>query len=89
MIPNGASFPDMSGIQFLRAELDTGLTFSRVAETTAHEDKRRRNCAHARKAYDTVLHFLPNSSLDNGEMNEVKTKLEELRFALQSLGEKL
>ena len=84
---NAPFLPDQSGIQFIRTELETGLTFSKVAEAATYEGKKERNRANARKAYDAVLHFLPSTSLNETEISEVKVKLEELRFALQSLGE--
>jgi hypothetical protein len=81
------SLPDQSGIQFLQAELETGMTFAQVAESASQEEKKRRNIANARKAYDSVLRFLPDSKLSDDEFSEIKIKLEELRFALESLGE--
>lgn len=76
-------------MHFLRAELRTGLTLSRIALTANWPSKKERNCLHARKAYDSILHFLPQAGLSPDETAEVQTKLAELRAELQLLGEKI
>lgn len=73
---------------FLRTELSTGMTFTRVAQSATRASKRERNQYNARKAYDSVVHFLPTARLTSDEVAEVQNKMEELRFQLQSLGEK-
>jgi hypothetical protein len=78
-----------SSIAFLRTELSTGLTFTRVAQSATRAGKRERNRCNARKAYDSVLHFLPTARLTADEAQEVQSRLEELRFQLKSLGEEL
>ena len=65
------------------------MTFFRVAESATHEDKKQRNRANARKAYDSVLHYLPDTVLTEDQVTEIKLGLEELRLALQSLGEEI
>ena len=73
--------------EFLHAEVLTGLTFSGIALGAAHEDKKTRNRINARKAYDTLLHFLPGTSLAPDQEAEINSKLKELRGELQLLGE--
>lgn len=77
-----------SAMSFLRAELQTGMTMSRIALSANGDAKKQRNCAHARKAYDSILHFLPGAILSPDEAKEVETKLARLRADLELLGEK-
>jgi hypothetical protein len=80
---------DRSGLAFLNAELRTGLTLSRIALSAIHQDKRERNRINARKAYDAILHYLPEANLSAREAEEIETRLAELRSELQLLGEKI
>ena len=77
-----------SGIQFVNVELDTGLTFLRIAIGAKRRSKTDRNRLNARKAYDSALHFLANVSLNQEEMRLVQEKLASLKSGLQKLGEK-
>lgn len=76
-------------IDFLRTELLTGRTLSHIALRSTSEEKRARNQANARKAYDAILHFLPSSHLDAEQVAEIKYKLEELKSDLRLLGERI
>ena len=78
-----------AGIDFIRAELHTGLTLSRIALVASDERKRDRNRVNARKAYDALLHFLPTVMLSDVELTEVKESLARLRSDLQLLGEEV
>ncbi len=49
--------PRYVDFDFLRAELRTGMTFSRLARSSRDVRKKGRNCANARKAYDVAVHF--------------------------------
>jgi hypothetical protein len=75
--------------EFLRTEIMTGLTMSKVALEADQQDKVDRNRANARKAYDTALRFLATASLTNDEAQELKTKLAQLKSALRRLGEEV
>lgn len=78
------------GAAFLITELDTGLTFAGIAaQAQSDEGKAKRNRRNARKAYDTVLHFLATSVLTSAEDTLVRRKREQLRKALVLLGEVL
>ena len=81
------SHPISTGTDFLRAELRVGLTRTAIAQKASTESKRERNRIEARKAYDSVLRFLPEATLSPEEKKEIDLKLVELRFSLQSLGE--
>jgi hypothetical protein len=76
-------------VEFLRAELDTGFTLARIALHATHEDKTNRNRRNARKAYDSLLHFIPRATLAPEEADEIKSKLETLRSKLLELGEEI
>lgn len=81
--------PTVLEIGFLRTELQVGLTLSRLAVDAHHLDKAQRNRANARKAYDSVVHFMTRVSCTPDEAIEIKSKLSELKSALHGLGEKI
>ena len=81
--------PTATEVDFLRSEIDTGLTLCRIASETANADKIERNRSNARKAYESVLRFLPRVPLANDEHQEITSKLRKLRKRLQALGEGL
>jgi len=76
-------------VDFLRAELLTGRTLSNIALRSLNQEKRTRNQANARKAYDAILRFLAGSKLDVEQAAEIKSKLEELQSDLRLLGEQV
>lgn len=76
-----------AGIQFLRTELIAGLTFSKIALQAKNNAKGERNRMNARKAYDTLLHFIPETSLSVEDAKEINAKMAQLRADLQQLGE--
>ncbi|HKT51708.1 MAG TPA: hypothetical protein VJV96_15520 [Candidatus Angelobacter sp.] len=78
-----------SGFSFVNAELDTGLTFARIALGAKGRDKVDRNRVNARKAYDSAMHFLPSTSLNTEEAGSIKEKISALQAALTRLGEVL
>ena len=80
---------DHSAIAFLNAELQTGLTMSRIALHARREDQKSRLRANARKAYDAILHYLPGSHLTPKQAADLEGKLAQLRSELELLGEVL
>lgn len=76
-----------AGTEFIRTELLAGLTRANIAEYTSDESKKQRNRREARKAYDAILRFLPQTFLSQEEKEQIGFKLTELKFALRSLGE--
>jgi len=74
-------------LEFLRAELTTGLTLSRIALDAKDEGKVDRNRVNARKAYDSVLHYMPKTFLPTPEWEEIKSRLAQLKAELKLLGE--
>ena len=75
--------------EFLRAELETGLTLAAIALDAADERKTNRNRTNARKAYDSLLRFIPRAQLTPKETDEIKSALEVLRSKLLELGEEV
>lgn len=75
------------GVNFLRAEIETGLTLVRIARSAKRADKRNRNLLNARKAYDTVLRFIPAVILTTSQSKEIRNRLERLKKELHTLGE--
>ena len=66
------------GIEFLRAEALAGRTFSRIALESRYQEKTDRNRANARKAYDTLLRFMPRDNA-TPEVEEIRAKVAELQ----------
>lgn len=81
--------PRYVDFDFLRAELRTGRTFSRLARTSRDEHKKNRNRANARKAYDAVVHFARGANLLPDQESEIRTELGVLKAELQQLGEQI
>ena len=76
-------------MEFLRTELQTGLTLSKIALEAADQDKIDRNRANARKAYDTLMHFMSKATLKAEDADEIRAGLAQLKSELQQLGEEL
>lgn len=76
-----------STLQFVNTELDTGLTFARIAVGSRTRTKKERNCTNARKAYQSALHMLQQLSLSKEEASAISDKVATLRSSLEKLGE--
>ena len=85
------SFKLANRLQFkaLRTDSRIGLTFATLASGAAGTEKRIRNQANARKAYDAVLSGSRKMSLSEDERQELTAGLDKLRSALGVLGEQL
>ena len=81
--------PTVFEIGFLRTELQVGLTLSRLAIEADQLSKKDRNRTNARKAYDSVIHFMTRVSCTPDEATEIKSKLSLLKSELQKLGEEI
>lgn len=75
-------------IRFLRTEIRTGLTTASIARNSKQRDRRERNVALARRAYDTALRFAVKIYLPGPVAEELRTDLESLKKQLEELGEK-
>lgn len=79
---------EQTGVDFLFAELQAGLTFAHIAGSkTSATDKIERNRCNARKAYDSILHFRERVALSDPDVAKLTEGLSELKKALQGLGE--
>jgi len=81
--------PTLAEVDFLRSELHTGLTLTKIARDARRRTKSDRNRANARKAYDSVVRFAPKVNLSPDETDEFKSKLNQLRTELKLLGEEV
>ena len=84
-MPDPAAEFRKTGMAFLLAELELGLTFMDVAATSASTETTRRNHAHARVAYETVLGLKNQVPLTATEQALVDEKLELLKGRLDSV----
>ncbi len=74
-------------VDFLRAELRAGLTFSHIALQSKSESKVTRNRLNARKAYNTLMRYSSESVLSREV--EFAELLAKLKSNLLRLGETL
>jgi hypothetical protein len=80
---------ELSMLQFLQSELETGMTFASLALDGQTEEKRERNRQNARKAYDTAKHFLEERAPEEiATRPDLRDRLTTLRSLLVQLGEK-
>lgn len=79
---------DKAAFNFLVADSELGITFTRIA-TDAEEgcEKWTRNRAKGRAAYDAVSRLSRSASLTDQERRKLELNLNELRSALERLGE--
>jgi hypothetical protein len=76
-------------LMFLQSEVDTGLTFARIALGSTREQKTSRNAENARKAYDTVNSYLAGVPDSTPGLEGIREKMTQLSEMLRSLGESL
>ena len=77
-----------TAVAVVKTDLDTALTFARIAEDATDARKKRRNRKNARKAYDSIVDYEKRLELTAEERQEIGTKLGRLRSALTRLGER-
>jgi hypothetical protein len=78
---------NQNGVAFLLADIDVGMTFMDVAESSHIQETVRRNHDNARKAYDTVLRLLGNltPALTQGKL--IDAKMAVLKARLEAFGQ--
>jgi hypothetical protein len=76
-------------MEFINTDLDVALTFTKIAQKSRNQETVTRNRANARRAYDTVLRYLQRVSATAEASEQINTKLEQVKSALQKLGETL
>jgi len=82
---------NQKGSEFLRIEVETGLTFANIAlDEEPGSEERIRNQANALKAYQTVLRLRDRVENAGEETNRrIQNGLDQLKSILERLGEKL
>jgi len=79
---------EKTGTTFLLTDMDMALTLTRIASDAPEDSERKsRNLANARRAYDEVSRISRRARLSYNERKDVDEKLAELRSALRQLGE--
>lgn len=75
------------GRNFLWSELGTGRQFAKLARTSKGAPAIARRRQAARKAYDTLLHYLSRTSFPKSELKSFREELQEFKRELEQLGE--
>lgn len=76
-----------ASVAFLNTEAETGLLFAEIAEQSTNIERKARNRANARLAYNTVLRFIGQVSFTEAESESLNLKMAKLKIRLQTLGE--
>jgi hypothetical protein len=76
-----------ASIDFLMTDLETALTFAKIALTTRDVSRRKRTCRAARKAYETLAKFVHKVDLSAEDARRVSAGMKQLKSELESLGE--
>lgn len=74
------------GLEFLKAEVSTGLSFADIALSAHDEERRKRNSEKARAAYDAILKFAPHVEMTEKESGQVSESMARLKHKLTDLG---
>lgn len=84
VVPDG----DQVAALFLLTELETGLTFVRIAlDNRDYHEKMARNQVNARVAHDTILRFKERIVLTHSQQTDFEAKFATLQAGLRQLGE--
>jgi len=76
-----------SGVDFVTADLNLGLTFSHMARGLRTQETKDRSRRNARRAYDTVVRFRDRVSPTTAEALLIRKRLARLKSELEQLGE--
>jgi len=76
-----------AGANFLKLDVEMGLTFCGLALQTRDSEKRARTQRAARTAYDTVLKLMERVRLNDDQVQWLERKLHRLKCELLTLGE--
>jgi hypothetical protein len=77
----------IAGFDFVLVDLDLGMTFMDVAETSRVAETTSRNQNNARRAYDAVLRLSEKLKLSPSQRQAIDAKLPVLKARLQSVGQ--
>lgn len=73
--------------EFLKIDLETALTFVKIARQSRDDVRKKRNCKAARRAYETVLRRINKAELNAQDTQVVTLAQNQLRSDLEGLGE--
>jgi len=73
--------------EFLKIDLETALTFVKIARQTRDDVRKQRNCRAARRAYETVRQLANKVVLNGDDAQLLARHLTQLRSELEALGE--
>ena len=76
-----------TGFEFLHAQVQTGITFAKLALDAGDNDKKERNIANALAAFQSIMRFRPDVILSDTEQQKLNRGVEELRRKLKQLGQ--
>jgi len=72
--------------EFAETELDLGMTFAKIGLGSDEPRKAKRNCANARRAFESAHRFLSKLDRTQADLSpEIVEKLEELRRLIEKL----
>ena len=71
--------------EFIRVELDLGITFCEVAASSTDQEKVRRNKKHAQEAHEAAIRFLSKSRLSEPMKQEIQGKVDRLESLLKDI----
>lgn len=72
--------------EFLKIDLETALTFLKIARETSDDLRKSRNTSAAEKAYHTVLRLASKTEMRSDDRRIVTKRLEQVRSELEALG---
>jgi hypothetical protein len=67
---------------FIRQEIDLVRIFLEIADRSSTDEASKRNLVHARRAYDSVLELLRNSSITPAGRAEIEPELRRLKVRI-------
>jgi len=82
-----AEHVNRTGAEFLKLDLELGLTFSGIALQAQDSERRARTRQLSRKAYDTVLRLMHRVKLTDEDAQSLARNLIRLKCDLVMLGE--
>lgn len=79
---------NQTSLEFLNIDIETALTLAGIALSASRgSEKRERNIAHARRAYDTITRLARRVEVTPEQASLLDEKLDKLKKTLQQLGE--
>jgi len=76
-----------TSVEFLKTDLETALTFAKIARQSRDSIRKNRNSLAARKGYETLLRLVPKVELGDDDGRILADGLNRLRAELEALGE--